>query len=136
MTSWRLQGYLLALASVLLTTLAQLAMKWGMSHLLWPMPGQGAGQDLLAYWQLADGRALCLVAAGIVAYLLSMGCWVMALGRLPLGKAYPLLGLSYVLVVLACAWLPGMEEPLTAARLAGVGLIGLGVWLVVAPARK
>jgi undecaprenyl phosphate-alpha-L-ara4N flippase subunit ArnF len=120
------RGYGLAAASVGLTTMAQLAMKWGMSHL----PGWQGHWSWLAFWQEGSG-ALVLVALGIFAYLLSMFCWLHALSYLPLSKAYPLLSLSYALVFVATLCLPWFDEPFALSQLLGVGLITFGVWLIV-----
>ncbi len=68
------------------------------------------------------------VIAGVVAYFLSMLAWLLALSRVPVSVAYPMLSLGYVLTVLAAWWWFG--EAVTAQRLAGVGLIVLGVLLV------
>jgi undecaprenyl phosphate-alpha-L-ara4N flippase subunit ArnF len=120
-------GYLLAAGSVLLTALAQLAMKWGMTHL-----PEAAGFSADFIKTLLHQGASWLVVGGILAYLLSMLCWLQALHHLPLNKAYPLLSLSYALVYLATALLPWFNESFTLAQTLGVLLISLGVWQVVA----
>ena len=88
-----LTGLRLAGASVALVTYAQLAEKWGMAQL--PPPNY---HD----WMRRSARAADAVLRGsrAAAYALSMGCWMGALGHLPLNRAYPLLGLSYALVYL------------------------------------
>ena len=117
------QGYLFAAASILLVSLAQLAMKWGMTHL--PHPG------LLQTLATGSGPALALVGLGIVGYGLSLLCWLRALAHLPLSRAYPLLSISYALVYAATACLPWFHEPVHATQIAGIALITLGVWLIV-----
>ncbi|WP_127959397.1 4-amino-4-deoxy-L-arabinose-phosphoundecaprenol flippase subunit ArnF [Serratia microhaemolytica] len=118
-------GYLLAGASVLLVTLAQLLMKWGMQALP-PLP------RLPANWSLFSAYPLPLtgVMLGMLAYAVSMLCWFFALRRLPLHRAYPLLSLSYVLVYLAAVTLPVFAEPLTILKTLGTLLILAGVWLI------
>ena len=68
------------------------------------------------------------VVAGVVAYFLSMLAWLLALSRVPVSVAYPMLSLGYVITVLAAWWWFG--EAVTPQRLGGVGLIVLGVFLV------
>jgi undecaprenyl phosphate-alpha-L-ara4N flippase subunit ArnF len=74
-------------------------------------------------------------AAGMVCYGTSMFCWLAALGRLPLNLAYPLLSLSYPLVYLGAVLLPFFNETVNAQRLAGIGLIMLGVALLMSRRR-
>ena len=121
------RGYRLAVASVALVTVAQLAMKWGMTQL----PALDARWLHIASWLLA-GRPLLCVAIGILCYLASLLCWLQALARLPLNKAYPLLSLSYVLVFVASVALPGFHESYTLTQVLGVALVSCGVWLVLA----
>lgn len=127
-----IRGLLLALMSVLLISVAQLSMKWGMGTLnqLW--------SDLIMLWQVDDYSNLfslaiapvMAVGAGLCCYALSMACWVMALKRLPLSLAYPLLSLSYVLVYLGAVYLPWLNEPLSWVKATGILLILLGLIFV------
>lgn len=124
-----MRGYGWALFSVVLVSAAQLLMKWAMMHLpplaaprLWLDPGNAA--------------AIVLLAGGLLAYACSMGCWFMALRRLPLNKAYPLLSLSYVLVAAGALMIPEFHERFTLSRLMGVALICGGLLLICLPARK
>ena len=118
----RLRGFTLALSSVALVSVAQLGMRWSMTRL--PLP---------ADWLTALGNAtvdplaLGIVIMAIVAYALSMLCWLGALQYLPLGRAYSLLSISYVLVYLLAASLPGFNEPFSLSRTLGVALVILGV---------
>jgi multidrug transporter EmrE-like cation transporter len=57
-----------------------------------------------------------------------MLAWLLALSRVPVSVAYPMLSLGYVITVLA-AWL-WFGEAVNAQRLGGVGLIVLGVFIV------
>lgn len=116
------RGISLAAASVLLVSGAQLGMRWSMSRL--PTPEQWPAA--LSAGELA-GAALAVVAAAIVAYGLSMLCWLAALRDLPLGRAYSLLSISYALVYVLAASLPLFNEGFTTARTVGVALVTLGV---------
>ena len=51
------------------------------------------------------------------------------LSRVPVSQAYPLLSLGYVLNAVLAWWLLG--EAVTAVRMAGIGVIIVGVVLVV-----
>lgn len=115
-------GYLWALASVLLVTGAQLALKQAMSQL-------PALQQLIAFLQalLHNPHASVLLAGGLLGYILSMACWYLALRKLALSKAYSLLSLSYVLVWLAAGW----HEGYSLRGFVGLLAIILGVLLVV-----
>ncbi|AGI22884.1 4-amino-4-deoxy-L-arabinose-phosphoundecaprenol flippase subunit ArnF [Pseudomonas sp. ATCC 13867] len=123
------RGSVLALGSVLLVSGAQLGMRWGMSRL--PPPDRWL--DTLVS---LDPAALLVLAGAVLAYALSMLCWLVALDHLPLGRAYSLLSLSYALVYLGAAWLPGLGEPLGLSRTLGVGLVIAGVITINAPRRR
>jgi len=64
----------------------------------------------------------------IAAYVLSVTAWVAGLSRVPVSQAYPLLSVGYVIALL-CGW-GFFGEVLSLARIAGVGLIVAGVFLV------
>lgn len=112
------------IASVALVSAAQLAMRWGMTHL----PG-------LTVPPVAAGDAFALLPVvmlllGICGYGASLLCWLGALAGLPLNRAYSLLSLSYPLVYLSAALLPGLGGSLTAGKTVAVVLILLGVLLI------
>ncbi len=116
------RGFAFASGSVLLVSGAQLGMRWSMTRL--PEPAQ---------WLAAISQgdvslmALAVVIAAIVAYALSMLCWLLALRDLPLGRAYSLLSISYALVYLLAASLPVFHESFTLSKTLGVTLVILGV---------
>ena len=116
------RGIPFALGSVLLVSAAQLGMRWSMSRL--PQPEQ---------WLAAlsnrsvDLSAVVVVLAAILAYALSMLCWLLALRDLPLGRAYSLLSISYALVYLLAAALPLFNEAFSLSKSLGVALVILGV---------
>jgi len=127
-----IRGLLLALMSVLLISVAQLSMKWGMGTLnqLWShLVMLWQGDDYSNLFSLAIAPVMA-VGAGLCCYALSMACWVMALKRLPLSLAYPLLSLSYVLVYLGAVYLPWLNEPLSWVKATGILLILLGLIFV------
>ncbi|QBQ11379.1 MULTISPECIES: 4-amino-4-deoxy-L-arabinose-phosphoundecaprenol flippase subunit ArnF [unclassified Pseudomonas] len=118
----RARGFALALGSVALVSGAQLGMRWSMTRL--PLPAE---------WLTAlntgaiDLGALGVVILAIIAYALSMLCWLGALKDLPLGRAYSLLSISYALVYLLAASLPVFNEHFSLSKTAGVALVILGV---------
>jgi multidrug transporter EmrE-like cation transporter len=63
-----------------------------------------------------------------VCYAVSVVFWILALSRVDVSIAYPMLSIGYVVNALA-AWLL-FSEQLNAARVTGIGVIILGVWLV------
>ncbi len=124
-TDARRRGLAWCGASILLVTLAQLALTWAVQHLPQLSPAS-ALQILLTGPRIP----LALLLGGLSAYALSMICWLFALRRIPLRSAYPMLSLSYALVYLLAAALPWFDEPVTMLKTAGVILIVFGVRLV------
>lgn len=124
-------GYFWAAMSVLLVSFAQLAMKWAMMAL----PSVDRPRELLAaFWGISPGAEVLVI--GLLAYVCSMVCWFLALRRVALSKAYPLLSLSYVLVWASAIWLPWLHEKFSMGKLVGVGVIFIGLLLVCIPDGK
>lgn len=120
-----MKGYAWGGASVMLVTLAQLLMKWGMVQI--PLVSFADVSPAL----LGDYcRPLLAVGGGILGYALSMLCWFFALRFLPLNRAYPLLGISYALVYLAAVILPWFNETASLQKSLGTLFILLGVGLI------
>ncbi len=115
------RGITFAMGSVLLVSAAQLGMRWSMTRL--PSP-----ENLLV--ASIDPVAMVVVLSAIVAYALSMLCWLAALRDLPLGRAYSLLSISYALVYLLAASLPLFNETFSLSKTAGVALVMLGVIVI------
>ncbi|HVN98838.1 MAG TPA: SMR family transporter [Steroidobacteraceae bacterium] len=113
----------LVLAGVLLNAVAQLLLK--------------AGAGSLANMELRVGNAAAIagrlvfnapIIAGLCCYALSVIVWILALARVEVSVAYPMLSLGYVVNALAAWWL--FNESLSGSRIAGIGVILVGVWLV------
>ena len=113
----------LVLTGVLLNAIAQLLLK--------------AGAGALADVELRAGNFAAIagrlvfnvpIIAGLACYALSVVVWILALARVEVSVAYPMLSIGYVVNALAAWWLFG--ENLSGARIAGIGVILVGVWLV------
>jgi undecaprenyl phosphate-alpha-L-ara4N flippase subunit ArnF len=119
------RGVAYAMASVALVSAAQLAMRWSMTRLprLEDLPVTAGGGAF--HW-----LAVAVLLLGVFGYAASLLCWLGALGDLPLNRAYSMLSLSYPLVYLCAAWLPGLGGSLSAGKTFGVILVVLGVVLI------
>jgi multidrug transporter EmrE-like cation transporter len=113
----------LILIGVMLNAAAQLLLKAGSRAISGMTFSLGTAGELLQ--RLAwNPPILC----GLVCYVISLGVWVLALSRVDVSVAYPMLSVGYVVNALA-AWLL-FSEHLSPARLAGIGVIIVGVWVV------
>jgi len=113
----------LVLTGVLLNAIAQLLLKAGSGAL--------AGIELRAANAMAIAGRLVLnapIIGGLVCYAISVVVWILALSRVEVSVAYPMLSVGYVVNALAAWWL--FDESLSATRLAGIAVILIGVWLV------
>ena len=68
------------------------------------------------------------ILGGLACYVVSVVVWVVALSRVPVSIAYPMLSIGYVVNAIAARYLLG--ETLTPMRLVGIGIIVLGVFIV------
>ncbi len=76
-------------------------------------------------WKLATEPH---ILGGLACYVVSVVIWIMALSRVEVSIAYPMLSIGYVVNALAAWYLFG--EAVTATRLIGIGAIIVGVYLV------
>jgi multidrug transporter EmrE-like cation transporter len=113
----------LILTGVLLNAVAQLLLK--------------AGSRAIADVTLNVGNAWTIIEriainppilGGLVCYAISVVVWILALSRVEVSIAYPMLSVGYVVNAIAAWMLFG--EDLNSARIAGIGVIIVGVWLV------
>ena len=116
----------LLLFGVLLNASAQLFLKFGMDRIgefsftlanIWPIG-----------WKVATNYFVIL---GLMCYVISVLVWLIVLSRVPVGLAYPMVSIGYIVTAIAGYFLLG--ETLTAARVAGIFVIILGVYLVAKP---
>ena len=68
------------------------------------------------------------ILSGTGCYVLSLVLWVMALSRTEVSVMYPMVSLGFALNALLAWWLLG--EAVTPLRMAGIGIIIVGVVLV------
>jgi multidrug transporter EmrE-like cation transporter len=114
---------LLALVSVALNAAAQLALKQGTRHL-----GLAANNVASGWTVLTHAAFSPWVWTGLGAYVLSVALWIIVLSRVQVSYAYPIVSLGYVMAAVA-AW-GFWREDLSSMRIAGIGVICLGVILV------
>jgi multidrug transporter EmrE-like cation transporter len=114
----------LILGSVLLSAIAQLVLKLGMSS---TSVQQALGQHdaLRAIWSVATNWQ---VVGGLGLYALGAVVWLLVLARAEVSFAYPFMGIGFIATMLL-GWAV-LGEALGAARLSGTLLVVAGVWLV------
>ena len=68
------------------------------------------------------------ILGGMACYAISLVVWIMALSRVPVSIAYPMLSIGYVVnAIVAYYW---FGEPLAMQKMLGIGFIVVGVVLV------
>lgn len=118
-----LSSFGLILTGVLLNAVAQLALKASVRDM---------GEISLAL-SGSGGVAMRLLAepwlwVGLFCYGISVVIWILALSRVDVSIAYPMLSIGYVVnAIAAWAW---FGEALSLMRLGGIGIIILGVFML------
>jgi multidrug transporter EmrE-like cation transporter len=68
------------------------------------------------------------ILGGLSCYVISVVVWILALSRVQVSMAYPMLSIGYVVnAIIAYYW---FGEDVSVMRLAGIGIIILGVYIV------
>ena len=118
-----LTTFMFLLTGVLLNAGAQLLLKAGVAPL-------GALSVEASTLLATSARVLTQwpILAGLACYVLSVGVWLVALSRVEVSLAYPMLSLGYVVNALAAWYLFG--EMLGPTRVAGIALILAGVFVM------
>lgn len=113
----------LVLAGVLLNAAAQLLLKAGTNRV---------GEFAFAMDNLVPVGAKIatspFILGGLACYVVSVVVWILALSRVPVSVAYPMLSIGYIVNAVAAWMLFG--ESLGAQKLVGIGFIVVGVFLV------
>lgn len=121
-------SFALILTGVLLNAAAQLMLKAGANRV------GPVDMDTAALMSAARELAFSLpIAGGIACYVVSVLVWIIALTRVEVSIAYPMLSIGYVVNAVAAWMLFG--EQLTPMRLIGILVIILGVYLLAASGR-
>jgi multidrug transporter EmrE-like cation transporter len=116
-------SFSLVMLGVLLNAAAQLLLK--------------AGTNAVGHFEFASANILPMgtkfalephILGGLACYVVSVVVWIMALSRVEVSIAYPMLSVGYVVNALAAWYLFG--EQVTMERLVGIGIIILGVFVV------
>lgn len=112
-------AYVFIALTILLTVYGQLVLKWQVS--LHP--------DLLAPPLRVRNIVILLLNPWVIsAFAAAFGaslCWMGAISRLPISRAYPYMAINFFLVALFAAWL--FREQLDGYKVAGTLIIMVGV---------
>ncbi len=116
-------AFALVIAGVLLNAVAQLLLK--------------AGTTAVGHFTFTAGNILPIglrlafephIMGGLACYVVSVVVWIMALSRVEVSIAYPMLSLGYVVNAIAAHYLFG--ESVSALRAGGIFVIIVGVVMV------
>lgn len=116
-------SFSLVLCGVLLNAAAQLLLKAGTNAV---GVFEFSRENILPVgWKLASEPH---IITGLACYVVSVVVWIMALSRVEVSIAYPMLSIGYVVNAMAAWYLFG--EAVTMMRLGGIGFIIIGVFIV------
>lgn len=115
-----MKSYLLLAATVGFTVYAQIVLKWRVTQLA-AAPADLAPRLRWAIAFVTTPWVLTCFGSGLLAFV----TWSAVLREAPLSRAYPFMGLSFILV----AWLSSLffGEELTVSKLLGTVLVAVGV---------
>jgi multidrug transporter EmrE-like cation transporter len=115
---------LLLLASVSLSSIAQIVLKTGLSQ-----PQVTVALDGGSYFNAVTAVFInWWVVVGLFVYFLAAVVWLFALARIEVSMAYPFVGVGFILTMVLGKFLMG--DAITATRLFGTILISVGVVFV------
>lgn len=118
-----LVSFILIFTGVMLNAVAQILMKAGtnaVGHFEFSMENiLPIGLKLATEWH---------IITALFCYALSVVVWILALSRVPVSIAFPLLSMAYIVTAVAAWYLLG--EPLSMTKLVGIGVIILGVIII------
>jgi multidrug transporter EmrE-like cation transporter len=115
--------FALAVGSVSLNAMAQIALRKTMLT-AGPLPSGGANALGFAFSLLLNPWFL----AGMTCYALSIGIWLIVLGKTEVSLAYPLLSIGYIIAAIVGYYFFGENVNLT--RIAGIVLICFGIVVI------
>lgn len=116
-------SFALIFTGVMLNAAAQILMK--------------TGTNAIGYFEFSMGNILPIgwklatewhIVAAMFCYALSVVIWILALSRVPVSIAFPMLSMAYVVNAVAAWYLLG--EAFNPAKLLGMGVIILGVIII------
>ena len=116
--------FFLVLVSVLLSSIAQIVLKEGMSSAA-VLSAASQGVNMRMAIVIASNIK---VLSGLLIYFASAAVWLFVLSRIAVGFAYPFVGLGFVVTMLL-AWLVRGEVP-SSPQIVGTLTICLGVTLM------
>ena len=116
-------AFALILTGVLLNAVAQLALKASVNDT--GIIGLDMHSLLSSAGSLASNLWLWL---GLICYGISVIVWILALSRVDVSIAYPILSIGYILNAVAAWHL--FDEPMNIGKVIGIGIIIVGVYIL------
>jgi len=116
-------SFALILTGVMLNACAQLLLK--------------AGVNAIGHFEFSTANMLPVgiklatqlpIIGGLACYAISVIVWILALSRVDVSIAYPMISLGYIVNALAAWYFFG--EIISLQRMAGIGIILIGVYVV------
>jgi len=127
----KVKDLLLIVFSIVLGVGGQIALKYGVG-LASREPSSRIVQSLdprsvLTFLQSAATNKFVIL--GFLLYLISAASWLIILSRVDLSFAYPLISISYIIIVVLSRFI--FNEPVTSFRIAGTIVVCAGVFLLL-----
>lgn len=116
--------FLLAISSILLSSIAQITLKLGMSQ---PSVLQVMGQSALIPLFKTISTNIYVIT-GLALYFSSAAVWLFVLAKVDVSIAYPFVGIGFIITMLLAYVING--EPLTLMKVAGTIMITAGILLI------
>ena len=116
-------AFALVMTGVLLNAIAQLALKASVSDT--GIINLDIQSLLTSAGSLASNLWLWL---GLICYAISVVVWILALSRVDVSIAYPMLSIGYIVNAVAASQL--FNEPMGMGKVIGIGIIMLGVYVL------
>jgi len=115
------KGFLLAIFSVVVVVIGQLILKYGLNQVNADFSLGATNYFIQVFSNFYVLFALVLLAVNGLT-------WLLALSKIPLSFAYPVLSIGYV-VVSGFSWL-FFNENLSSMRIFGLGIVVIGVFVM------
>ena len=116
-------AFALVMTGVLLNAIAQLALKASVSDT--GIINLDMQSLLSSAGSLASNWWLWL---GLFCYAISVVVWILALSRVDVSIAYPMLSIGYIVNAVAASYL--FNEPMGIGKVIGIGIIIVGVYVL------